>query len=276
MPDKDDWRALNRANWDERVSYHLTAPLYETASLEQGKARLDAIEERELGAVAGLRVLHLQCHFGRDSLILAQRGAEVVGLDFSAPAIAAARELASRLGLESRARFIESDLYAAPETLPEPASFDRVFVTWGAICWLPDIEGWARIGAHFLKAGGKLYLADGHPAAMIFDDERRGPDGLPGLTYPYWHEGPLAFDDASDYADDTARLANSRTNEWIHPLGRIVTSLLGAGCRLDFLHEHPALPWRMFSALVQGQDGLWRWPDRHWLPLSFSLMMTKA
>ncbi len=275
MTREDDWRALNRANWDERVAYHLAAPLYETASLEQGRARLDAIEERELGPVEGLRVLHLQCHFGRDSLILAQRGAEVVGLDFSAPAIIAARDLAQRLGLEFRARFIESDLYAAPQALPEPAAFDRVFVTWGAICWLPDIAGWARVAAFFLKPGGKLYLADGHPSAMIFDDERRGPDGLPGLTYPYWHQGPLEINDASDYADDEARLANSRTNEWIHPLGDIVTSLLEAGCSLDFLHEHSAVPWRMFSALLQGPDGLWHWPDSRWLPLSFSLMVTK-
>lgn len=275
MTKDESWRALNRANWDERVPYHLAAPSYETRSLEQGHARLHPIEEGELGPVAGLRVLHLQCHFGRDSLILAQRGARVTGLDFSAPAIAAARDLAERLKLTESARFIESDLYAAPEALPEPASFDRVFVTWGALCWLPDIAGWARVVAHFLKPGGRLYLAEGHPAALIFDDARRGPEGLPGLTYPYWHEGPLALDDPGDYADPAARLANSRTNEWIHPLGDLVTALFDAGLSLAFLHEHAAVPWQMFAALVEGPDGLWRWPDKAWLPLGFSLMAKK-
>jgi len=123
-------RAVNRANWDERVPIHLAATeTYDLAPLRAGRGRLDPIVESEVGDLAGRRVLHLQCHFGRDSLTLAQRGAEVVGLDFSGPAITAARRLADELGLAARAHFIESDLYAAREAIPEPASFDRVFVT---------------------------------------------------------------------------------------------------------------------------------------------------
>ena len=171
MSDRN-WRALNRANWDERVPIHLAAPIYDLAPLRAGEARMNAIEEAELGPVDGLRLLHLQCHFGHDSLILAQRGATVVGLDFSPPAIAAARAAAGALGLADRARFVEADVYDAPGAIGEPASFDRVYVTWGAICWLPDIAGWARIVAHFLKPGGSLYLAEGHPSAMVLDDER--------------------------------------------------------------------------------------------------------
>src|SRR5215469_659893 len=133
----DDWRSLNRANWDERVPIHLAAPIYDPSLLRTEQARLNAIEEAEFGPVDGLRVLHLQCHFGHDSLILAQRGADVVGLDFSPPAIAEARARATELGLADRARFVEADLYDAPVAIPEPASFDRVYVTWGAICWLP-------------------------------------------------------------------------------------------------------------------------------------------
>ena len=163
-----DWRAANRANWDERVRVHLGPGGYDLAPLRAGRDRLNAIEEAELGSVDGLRVLHLQCHFGRDTLILAQRGADVVGLDFSAPAITAARKLSSELGLESRARFIEADLYDAENAIPEPHAFDLVFVTWGAITWLPDIRRWAEIVAHFLKPGGALYLADGHPAALRY------------------------------------------------------------------------------------------------------------
>ena len=174
--DAEGWRALNRANWDERVAVHLAAPSYEVDSLRAGQGRLNRIEEAELRPVGGLRVLHLQCHFGRDSLILAQRGAEVVGLDFSPEAVLAARTLAAELGLTNRARFVEADLYDAPAAIPEPGSFDLVYVTWGAINWLPDIRRWAEIVAFFLKPGGALYLAEGHPAALVLDDlaPRRG------------------------------------------------------------------------------------------------------
>ena len=198
---------------------HLASNFYDRARLRDGQGRLDAIEEAELGPVAGLRVLHLQCHFGMDTLTLAQRGAEVVGLDFSVPAIDAARALAKELGLETRARFVEADVYDAPAAIAEPHAFDLVYVTWGAICWLPDMRRWAEVVAHFLKPGGRLYLADGHPAAYVFDDDAAHPDGMPGLFVPYFQDAPLALDDARDYADETARLRNVRTVQWMHPLG---------------------------------------------------------
>src|SRR5215216_515150 len=138
--------------------------------LREGHGRFHAIEEDELGPVAGKRVLHLQCHFGADSLKFVQRGATVVGLDFSAEAIAAARQLAGELGLADQARFVLADLYDAPAAIPEPASFDLVFVSWGAIFWLPDISRWAGIVAQFLRPGGSLYLAEAHPAALVLDD----------------------------------------------------------------------------------------------------------
>jgi SAM-dependent methyltransferase len=271
-----DWRAANRANWDERVDVHLGTAGYDLAPLRAGRGRLNAIEEAELGSVDGLRVLHLQCHFGRDSLTLAQRGADVVGLDFSAPAIAKARELAKELGLGRRARFIEADLYNAAAAIPEPRAFDLVFVTWGAITWLPDIGRWAEIVAYFLKPGGALYLAEGHPVALVFDDSRRLADGNPGYFAPYFQREPVVTDDPTDYVDRTARLRNTRQYNWIHPLGAIVTALLDAGLRLDWLREHDSVTWKMFEALVEGPDGLYRWPDKPWLPLSFSLRATGA
>ena len=112
-------------------------------------------------------MLHLQCHFGKDTLVLAQRGAEASGLDFSANAVEAARKLAAEQGLVTC--LVLADLYDAPAAIPEPASFDR-FVTWGTICWLPDVTRWAQIAAHFLRQGGALYFADAHPASYVFDD----------------------------------------------------------------------------------------------------------
>ena len=240
-------------------------------SLRAGRGRLNPIEEAEIGPLEGLRVLHLQCHFGRDSLILASRGARVVGLDFSKPAIATARQLADELGFTERARFVEADLYDAPSAIPEPGAFDLVFVTWGAINWLPDIRRWVQIVAHFLKPDGALYLAEGHPAALVLDDAAPGESAMPGWFAPYVSHEALVIDDPSDYADDTARLTHARTYEWLHPLGAIVTALIEAGLTLRWLHEHDAVPWRMFELLVQDAEGMYRWPERAWLPLAFSL-----
>ena len=268
---EDDWRDANRANWDERVAMHVASPTYDTAALRAGRRRLHPIEEAELGPVEGMRILHLQCHFGMDSLTLAQRGADVVGLDFSPPAIAQAQMLSAELGLSGRSRFVLSDVYDAPMAIAEASAFDIVFSTWGTIGWLPDIERWAAVVAHFLAPGGFLYLADGHPAALVFDDADRRPDGLPGYFVPYFQREAVVTVDPSDYADETAQLENATQHNFQHPMGDVVTALRRNGLQLDFLHEHPAVPWRMFQALVRDAAGMWRWPDKEWLPLSFSL-----
>ncbi|MGH7155637.1 MAG: class I SAM-dependent methyltransferase, partial [Acetobacteraceae bacterium] len=235
-----DWRRLNRANWDERVGVHLgPGSDYDFASLRAGSKKLPIVDD-ELGPVSGLRVLHLQCHIGTDTLALAQRGAEVVGLDFSAAAIQAARGLAAELSLADRARFVVSDVYNAPGAIAEPASFDRVFATWGTICWLPDVRTWAKIVAHFLKPGGVFYFADGHPAALVFDDQTGSAGGAPGFFWPYFNRAGFVVTDSRDYADPDARLVNATTHEWVHPVADVVTAVIEAGLRLDWLHEHDA------------------------------------
>src|SRR5438874_6725826 len=220
-----EWHRVNRANWDERVGVHIGPGGYDLSELRAGRGKLNAIEETELPPVEGRRILHLQCHFGADSLTLAQRGAEVVGLDFSAPAIAGASGLASVLGLAERARFVEADLYDASKAVPQPHGFDLVFVTWGAICWLPDVKRWSEIAVAMLRPGGSLYLADAHPAAYVFDDAVRGADGMPGWFAPYFAPTPVVLDEARDYIDTEARLVNATTYTWVHPLGAIVSSL---------------------------------------------------
>jgi SAM-dependent methyltransferase len=271
----DDWRALNRASWDERTAIHLGPRGYDLSSHRAGRGKLDAIVSAELGQVAGLRVLHLQSHLGDDSIAIAQRGArEVVGVDFSAPAVEAARALAAETG--AAARFVLSELYAAPEALPgEAGGFDLVFTTWGTICWLPDLAAWARVIAHFLRPGGALYFADAHPAAEAFDDST-GRDGMPGPFLPYLARAPYEFDEQKDYMDPEARLQNSCTVQWLHPLSETIGALRGAGLALDWLHEHPRLAWRLFGCLVRDADGMWTWPDRPWLPLAVSLRAVKG
>ena len=223
----------------------------------------------------GLRVLHLQCHFGADTLVLAQRGATVVGLDFSRPAIEAARELADALGLADQASFYCADLYDAPDVVPGAASFDRVFVTWGAINWLPDIQGWARVVAHFLKPGGALYMAEGHPTAFVFDDEVAEPDGRPGWLVPYFSKAPYVDENPVDYTGDNPALT-APTHEWVHTISDILNALIDAGLDLKWLNEHAAVPWQMFSMLRRDLDRMYRWPDQEWFPLAFSLWAVRV
>jgi SAM-dependent methyltransferase len=270
-----EWHRANRASWDQLVDLHLRQGGYDLTDLYAGDARLGPIETAELPAIAGKRIAHLQCHFGADSLRLAQRGAEVIGLDFSSRAIEVARSLADELGLAAHARFVEADLYDAVQAIQGRHEFDMVFVTWGAICWLPDIARWAQIIAALLRSGGSLYLAEGHPAACVFDDAAGSPDGMPGLFAPYFSREPVIETDPRDYIDQSARLCNAAVYNWIHPLGEIVTSLIAAGMTLDWLHEHHAVTWQMFRILQRDPTGLYCWPDQPWLPLAFSLSATR-
>lgn len=270
-----EWLDANRAQWDERVPLHVASEFYDLTPLRAGRGALTPIEEGELAeffpeGFEGKRVLHLQCHFGADTLALAQRGAEVVGVDFSKPAIMQARALADELGLADRSRFVIANIYDLRHTLPQPESFDIVYTTWGTIGWLPDVVEWARIVEWYLKPGGAFYFADGHPAAYVFDGA--GADGLPTLSYAYEADGaPDVIDDTSDYADPDAALTNTRTFEWNHPLGTTLGAITDTGLALEFLHEHYALPWQMFPALVKSDDGLFRWPGTKWLPLGLSI-----
>ena len=219
------WKVANRAHWDELVAVHLGPRGYDLTNLRERRGRRNAIEEAELWPLDGQYILHLQCHFGADTLTFAQRGATVVGLDFLPSAILAAGRLADELGLAGRARFVQADLYDAPTAIPEPAAFDMVFVSWGAIGWLPDIRRWAEIVAHFLKPGGSLYLAEAHPAAPVFDDAASQSNGRPGFFAPYFSREPVVSDGAQDYVDETATLHNATTYTWIHPLGDIIFSI---------------------------------------------------
>jgi SAM-dependent methyltransferase len=278
-PRAGEWLELNRARWDELVPIHVDAPMYDRTALREGRGRfMTPMEETELASFApdgwrGSRVLHLQCHFGQDTLVFAQRGAEVVGLDFSMPAVEQARAVASELGLADRSRFVHANVYDARHLLPEPGSFDVVYSTWGTIGWLPDVAEWARIIAWFLKPGGRLYFGDGHPAAWAHDDPASG-EGLPELRYEYFGGTPDIWDESGDYADADAVVQNTVTWEWSHPTAEVLTALLDAGLRLDFYHEHDVVPWQMFRSLVPKGDGLWGWPDKRWLPLTYTLAAT--
>lgn len=268
-----DFMETNRRRWDESVAIHVNSAtdIYPIDAFRAGKDVLLPIESAEIGDVRNRRLAHLQCHFGLDTLCLARRGAKVTGLDYSGEAITAARKLAADCGLD--AEFVESDVYAATECLKGP--FDIVYVSWGALNWLPDIQRWAEVVAGLLAPGGFLYLLEGHPAIMTLEQMENG--SLAPL-YPYFPTGaPLAFDEEVTYTGDTTKLANTRTYEWIHPLGEVIGALLQAGLQLDFLHEHDRLAWSMFPMMEADGEGMFRLPADHpTLPLAYSLKAVKS
>ncbi|MGR2751347.1 class I SAM-dependent methyltransferase [Agromyces arachidis] len=271
-----DWLDANRANWDERVPLHVASPFYDRARLRAGGSVLDpiaraGIERMFPDGLEGVRILHLQCHFGSDTLSLVNGGATAVGLDFSEPAVEEARRMADELGVADRARFVQANVYDARHALPEPESFDLVFTTWGTIGWLPDVAEWARIIEWFLAPGGRLFFADGHPAAFVFDGDG-GRDGMPDFAYPYRPDGPDIIDEPGDYADPEAQLQHARTWEWMHPLDEVLGALRDAGLRLEHFAEHGEVPWQIFPIAEPKGEGMFGWPDRQWLPLSYELV----
>ncbi|WP_031469045.1 class I SAM-dependent methyltransferase [Sciscionella sediminilitoris] len=224
-----DWRAVNRANWDERVPIHVSGTYYDLPGFLAGRDTLQEFEPAEVGPVRGKTLLHLQCHIGLDTLSWARREAVVTGLDFSAPAVRVAGELAAEIGVD--ARFVAAELYAAGRAL-DGHRFDIVYSSFGSLCWLPDIPRWAHTVAELLNPGGFLYLLELHPYADILGEDGRT------VEEDYFHRAPIVVDEPGSYADPAAKTEATVTVEWRHGIGDVVSALAAAGLRLEFLHEH--------------------------------------
>ncbi|MCR9177302.1 MAG: class I SAM-dependent methyltransferase [Alphaproteobacteria bacterium] len=281
MTDHLDAIAANKARWEEVVDVHLRSDGledgYDIAGAKAGTNRLTVIEEAELGPVDGLDVLHLQCHFGLDTLRLRRLGARVTGLDFSAKAIAAARVLFEDAG--ETGRFVEGDVYAAADLIQD--RFDLVFVNWGAINWLPDIFAWARVVAACLRPGGRLYLCESHPAGLMFDHESDLGEMVRGrvaLRFPYFHRPEPTVLEEADYADPDAQMANTVSHEWSHPISDILNALIQAGMNLEWLHEHDRIAWKLLPIMEKDEHRLFRLPPDFPIrvPLSLSLSARKS
>ena len=263
--------ASNRALWDEWTTIH-SESAYDVASFKRGHDRIAAHELEEIGDVTGQRLLHLQCHFGLETLSWARRGAVVTGVDFSPRAIATARALAAELQLP--ARFIESDVYRLPDVLDE--DFDIVYTANGVLGWLPDIRRWGELVARYVRPGGRFYILEVHPVVQALADDGVGPGEL-RLGYPYWERPePIVVPTQGSYADRSAHVDTPVEYGWDHGLGEIVTALATAGLRVEALREHPFLNWPL-PFLVPAGDGTYRLPADAGgeLPLMFSILARK-
>ncbi len=203
--------------------------------------------------MSGRSLLHLQCHFGLDTLSLARRGAVVTGVDFSESAIELASSLAAEL--ELRARFIRSDVYDLTRVLHE--QFDVVFTSYGVLCWLPDIPAWARVVSRFLRPGGRFVIVENHPVAACFEEM----DGRLELTYPLFQREPFEWMATETYADPSVEMDPSPLYEWSWTVSGMVGALIDAGLRIQGLRELPISSWQRFPAMVKDADGWWRLPE---------------
>lgn len=268
----DEYIEANRANWDERVANHVEA--YEAEALADDPTRLSGIvvDDAELMAphlpdgIAGLDLLHLQCHIGTDTITWARLGANVTGTDFSGTAIEAATRLAARAGVD--ATFVQTSNEDAPSVLGR--QYDVVYTSIGVLVWLPRLDTWARAVHDLLRPGGLFFIRDGHPAMMSIAYDR--DDDLLVVENPYFPTTEPQRDDSgmtyiSDFIAD-----NKTTYEWSHPLEEIIGSVLAAGLRIESFREHATMSWKGFPSLVPAEGRGWQLAERRErLPLEFSL-----
>jgi SAM-dependent methyltransferase len=271
-----DYRDVNRASWDERVPAHVASPDYAVTRFASDPAFLSDVVQFDLtrlGDISGLRGVHLQCHIGTDTVSLARLGASMTGLDFSGPAVSAARALASSTGAD--ATFVRAEVYDAPDVLGH-GGFDLVYTGIGALCWLPDIRRWATVVAYLLRPGGRLFIREGHPMLWTLDDER--DDDLLAVRYPYFEQAePNVFDQGGTYVSTDVVFSHNVSHEWNHGLGEIMTALFDAGMAITAFTEHDSTPWNALPGKMrQTDDGEWRLiDDPSRVPCSYTLQAVK-
>jgi len=259
----------NRALWDELTNVHVGSTYYDVPTFLAGGTSLRPVELSELGDVEGQKLLHLQCHFGLDTLSWARRGALVTGVDFSPAAIDAACQLAMKTAIE--AEFVCANVCDLPESLSR--RFDIVYTSYGVLPWLQDLAPWAAAIVDCLRPEGFFYIVEFHPIGRVLMGDESGWDVGEG----YFNRGePFAVRAEGSYADRAALLEHKTSYEWQHPLSDIVNALIAAGLRIDFLHEFPFSIEQQSPSMIQGDDGLWRLSGPNQLPLLFSLKATKT
>jgi SAM-dependent methyltransferase len=266
---------VNRANWNSRVPLHARGYGLEKFRADSSwLSKVVRFDQPRLGDVRGLQLLHLQCHIGTDTLSLARLGANVTGLDFSGPALQAARELAQDCGADIS--YVEAEVYDAVAALGQ-ARFDVVYTGIGALCWLPSIERWASVVSQLLKPAGRLFIREGHPIVWALCNPR--PDQLLVIEYPYFETADgTEFIETKTYVEHEGEVAAPRSISFNHGIGEILTAILRAGLRLTAFEEHRSVPWDPFGAAGckddWGEYCLREQPER--LPATYTLQAVKV
>ena len=255
-----DYFEMNRLGWDRRVKIHAESDFYDVKGFLAGSSSLREIELKELGDVCGLTLLHLQCHFGLDTLSFARMGASCTGVDLSPAAIEQAQKLAQTAGLD--AQFICSDVYGFHRGNTDP--YNIVFTSYGAICWLPDLERWAQVVSSNLKDGGTFYMVEFHPVY----------DLLAG--YAYFTKSLPDVEQEGTYTENGSEVV-AELATWAHPLSSVLNALIGAGIQIEQVREYPFSPYNCFEGMEEREPGRFYLNHKgHDVPITYSITGRKA
>lgn len=260
-----DYLTINRKAWNDKTPYHVNSEFYDMPGFLNGRTSLNTIELDLLGDIAGKKILHLQCHFGQDTLSLAKLGAEVTGVDFSDQAIAQADKIAQTQGVN--ARFICCDIYSLPNNLTD--EFDIVFTSYGTIGWLPDLTKWAAVISGFLKPGGRFVFAEFHPFVWMYNND------FTQIEYNYFKDEAIIEDFTGTYANTEAPL-NATTISWNHGLCEVFKSLIQNGLTVKDFDEYNYSPYNVFSNMEECAPGRYTFKKfGNIIPLVYSIVAVK-
>lgn len=261
----ENYLEINRQSWNAKVEPHLKSDFYDVKGFLEGKTSLKSIELELLGAISGKKILHLQCHFGQDSISLSRMGAQVTGIDLSDKAIETAKNLAHECGTDTE--FICSDVYQLPQVLEK--KFDMVFTSYGTIGWLPDLEKWAEVIAHFLKPEGKLVFVEFHPFVWMYDDD------FTHIKYNYFNEKPIVETHEGTYADKMAEIIQKYVM-WNHPTSEVLNSLIQNNLQINSFNEYDWSPYDCFLHNEKIGENQYRIPQfGNKVPHVFAVVATK-
>ncbi|MFT7589067.1 MAG: ubiquinone/menaquinone biosynthesis C-methylase UbiE [Limisphaerales bacterium] len=260
-----DYLTHNKNTWNAKTPIHVKSDFYNNESFLKGRNTLIDIELKLLGDLKGKSILHLQCHFGQDTISLARMGASVTGIDLSDKAIAQAQEFATQTGAD--AEFICCNIYDLPKILDK--KFDIVFTSYGVIGWLPDMKKWSEIVSHFLKPKGQFIMAEFHPTLWMFDDD------FTKVEYGYFNSGPIEEVYEGTYADFNSAVKTT-TVCWNHSLADVLGNLLAQGLMLDHFEEFDYSPYPCFKEVEEFEPGKYRIPTMgNKIPMIYALTATK-
>ena len=265
--DNKNYFKTNKETWNKKVALHAKSAMYDVESFKKGKSSLNKYELDELKDVKGKSMLHLQCHFGQDTLSWSRLGAKCTGVDISDEGINLAISLNKELGYD--AKFVCCNVYDINNYISD--KFDIIFTSYGVVGWLPDLTKWANLISSRLIKGGTFYMVEFHPIVWMFDYL----EGKPLLKYPYLNKDVIYEEYEGTYADKDAKII-SKEYGWNHGLGEVVSSLIAAGLKIEFLHEFEESPYNVFPELKETKSGMYKLQEgKDLFPLVYSIKATK-
>ncbi len=255
----------NRQSWNQKVKVHAESGMYNLEDFKSGKSSLMLYELEALGNVNGKSLLHLQCHFGQDTLSWSRMGARCTGIDFSEEGIRLAKSINKELGLDAQFKccnVLDSSKHVSGQ-------FDIVYTSYGVIYWLPDLKPWGQMIAEKLKKGGTFFIAEFHPIVWMFDYS----ENKAVMTYGYMQNEPIYEEYEGTYAAPDIKIINKEYG-WNHGLSEVINALTEAGLHIEYLKEFDESPYDVFPDLVKSENGMFVTKDQLF-PLIFTLKATK-